>query len=324
MRNAALGEVLKVWLYAGCTVLLGAWLAPLVYDAGKALSEVSSSKQINAPIHSLADHCRSSDFPDFYRASLLLAAALLLPPFSDWLACRRAGGFRKLFGLARPTRDASSNSLICNSLGIRQGLYGFASVTALFLMVTTVMALSGMDDWKSPPENLPSLALNLLAGALVHAFFQEILFRGIALSVFLKALPARAALAMSACLFALIQFSLNPLQLNVHDPEASHTGLELLGEIFAQLKHFHTALASFIPLLIFGAVLGYARLRTASLWLPIGLHAAVLFSTSLSAAITHAGTASSLTSMIWLAAISAIGLIIHHLPPQLHAAEAPP
>jgi hypothetical protein len=38
MRDEALSDVLKVWLYAAAVVLLGAWMSPLLYNAGKALA----------------------------------------------------------------------------------------------------------------------------------------------------------------------------------------------------------------------------------------------------------------------------------------------
>ena len=40
----------KVWLYAAASVLRGAWISPLFYNAGKALAEVSQFKQINGPL----------------------------------------------------------------------------------------------------------------------------------------------------------------------------------------------------------------------------------------------------------------------------------
>ena len=41
MRNDSRGDVIKVWLYAAASVALGAWMSPLLYNAGKALAEVS-------------------------------------------------------------------------------------------------------------------------------------------------------------------------------------------------------------------------------------------------------------------------------------------
>src|SRR5512137_2881398 len=57
MRNESLGDVLKVWLYAAASVLLGAWISPVLYNAGKALAEVSVCKVTNGPLEWLAKLC---------------------------------------------------------------------------------------------------------------------------------------------------------------------------------------------------------------------------------------------------------------------------
>ncbi len=77
MGIKASGDVLKLWLYAAASVLLGAWFAPLLYNAGKALAEVSSVKATNGPLQWLAGICRAAEFPAFFEASLLVAAAIL-------------------------------------------------------------------------------------------------------------------------------------------------------------------------------------------------------------------------------------------------------
>ena len=59
MRNEAHGDVLKVWLYAAASVWLGAWISPLLYNAGKALAEVSQGKTTNGPLEWLAAVCAS-------------------------------------------------------------------------------------------------------------------------------------------------------------------------------------------------------------------------------------------------------------------------
>jgi hypothetical protein len=47
MRNDAWGDVWKVWLYAAASVYAWRVDEPLLYNAGKALAEVSASKTIN-------------------------------------------------------------------------------------------------------------------------------------------------------------------------------------------------------------------------------------------------------------------------------------
>ena len=92
VRGVAHGDVLKVWLYAAASVLLGAWFSPLLYNAGKALAEVSSSKQTNGFLEWLAGICRTAEFPRFFETSVLIAAAILFLPMIGWLRGGRTAG----------------------------------------------------------------------------------------------------------------------------------------------------------------------------------------------------------------------------------------
>ena len=69
-------------------------------------------------------------------------------------------------------------------------------VTALFLMIAGVMVLAGVFEWKSPGESVPKLVLRAFAAALGLAVLQEILFRGIAMGIFLRAMRPAAALGI--------------------------------------------------------------------------------------------------------------------------------
>ena len=77
MRGEASSDVLKVWLYAAAVVISGAWLAPLLYNAGKALAEISAGKQTNVPLEWLAKLCQRADFPGFFTVSLWVCALIL-------------------------------------------------------------------------------------------------------------------------------------------------------------------------------------------------------------------------------------------------------
>ena len=158
----------------------------------------------------------------------------------------------------------------------------------LFLLIAGVLVLAGVLDWKNPGE---SLFKTLLLGgivALVLAVFQEILFRGIALGIFLRAMRPATALGMSAVFFALVHFLNPPPGLNVVDPDAAGVGFELLRKIAAQFSEPRAVFGSLRPLLALGVVLAYARWRTASLWLPIGLHTGWIFVNGLLGSVTLA------------------------------------
>jgi membrane protease YdiL (CAAX protease family) len=97
------------------------------------------------------------------------------------------------------------------------------------------------------------------------------------MGIFLRAMRPAAALGMSALLFALVHFLNPPPALNVLDPDVAGTGFELLRKIAEQFSESRIVLGTFMPLLALGGVLAYARWRTVSLCLPIGLHAGWIF-----------------------------------------------
>lgn len=301
MRSEASSDVFKVWLYAAAAVLLGAWTSPLLYGAGKAIAEICSTKQTNGLLEWLAGVCRTTDFPGFFKVAVLVFAAILFLPFMQWLRGGRAaaGGNPWLFRLPEGARSrAGGQRLVRNPHGLRQGVTGFLLVAALFLMIAGVMVLAGIFEWRNPGDGAAEIVLRAFATALGLAVLQEILFRGVAMGIFLRAMRPAAALGMSAVLFALVHFLNSPPGLNVADPDAAGVGFELLRKIAAQFSEPRVVLGTFTPVLALGGVLAYARWRTASLWLPVGLHGGWIFTNSILGSLTVA--ASRPDSPMWV------------------------
>jgi uncharacterized protein len=332
MRGEASSDVFKTWLYAAGSVLLGAWVSPLFYNAGKALAEVSQSKETNGPLKWLAGLCRKADFPDFFLAALITASVLLFLPFIEWLRAGRAveGGSPWSLRLPKGARASTGGQrLLKNPGGLRQVCIGFAWVSGLFFVFAAVLLESGFFTWKAAPVPWARLILRTLTISFALAVLQEILFRGIAMGIFLRAMRPAAALGMSAVFFALTHFLNPPPGLNVPDPEASGVGFELLRRIAAQFSEPRAVLGTFVPLVALGVVLAYARWRTASLWLPIGLHAGWIFANAMLGGVAVA--TSRPDSLMWilsgsslqqglvpLATIILAGMLSNHLisPPD--------
>lgn len=303
VRDEALSDVLKVWLYAVASILLGVWISPFLYNAGKALAEVSAVKVTNEPLVLLANLCRTASFPQFFVASMVLSGVVLFVPFIEWLHGGRThdGSPKKPWSLRLPNGAKTLNrgqSLARNDQALHHLLQGFFVVVGLFFLLGGILTATGIFQWHRPVGDLSVLLIRALAFALGLAALQEFLFRGIALGIFLRAMRPAAALGMSALLFGMVHFLTPPSGINVPDPDASGIGFEMCRMLVAQVADPRMFLGVFVPLLALGAVLAFARWRTASLWLPIGLHTGWLFVNSVMSAMTMTTDHSS--SLMWV------------------------
>ncbi|MEO5713336.1 MAG: CPBP family intramembrane glutamic endopeptidase [Luteolibacter sp.] len=303
MRDEAHSDVLKVWLYAAASVVLGAWMTPLIYNMGKALAEVASVKFTNGPVDWLAGVCRTTSFPGFFTGSLIFAAVLLFLPFVECLRGGRAreGSAKRPWRIRLPEgarQRESGQRLLKGYSPLRLVLNGFMVVTGLFLLIGGVLIVAGVFEWRSPEGGFLKMAMRAALWAFGLAALQELLFRGIAMGIFLRAMGPAKALGMSAVFFALVLFLKPGAGLSVADPDGSGTGFEMLHKILAGFFQLRVMLGSFLPLLALGSVLAFARWRTASLWLPIGLNAGWIFVNTIMAAITVSTSAPD--SMMWV------------------------
>lgn len=298
MRGTAISDVLKVWLYAVASVWIGVWMSPLVYNAGKAVDEVGSVKQTNAVFKWLAALCDKADFPVFFQTSLILTALVLFIPFIDWVRGGRFAKEGKILKLLVPADETDAGGIHRNPRGFLQATLGFGMITGLLLVLTGLLLATGVLARSHPPGSIPVWILTSFGIAVAFAAIQEILFRGIALGVFLRAMPPPYAIGLTALLFAGVHFLHPPAGMNVADPELPGVGFELLGKLASQFLQPRALLANFAPLLVLGGLLGWARWRTRSLFLPIGLHAGWWFAGSLATGFT---TLSRRTTVVqWL------------------------
>jgi membrane protease YdiL (CAAX protease family) len=338
MRNEAHGDVLKVWLYAAASVWLGAWISPFLYNAGKALAEVSQGKTTNGPLEWLAGLCQRADFPVFFTASMVLAAALLFFPWMEWLHARRGTALASgPWGLRLPEGARVSirgQHLEKNPQGPWHLCAGFLLLAGLLLPMGIALVAAGWFTLRLPTDvGLAGHLMRTVVLALALALVAEVLFRGIVMGVFLRAMRPAAALGMSAAFFALVATLAPPAGMQVADPESPGVGFELLRLLALRFADGSALLENFAPLLALGLVLAYARWRTASLWLPIGMHAGWLTAKNILNGMvadettggTLLGTGMLQHFLLPLAAILGTGALAHYLtanPPHPDASES--
>ncbi len=146
-------------------------------------------------------------------------------------------------------------------LGEMLGLAGGAAYALPVIIVTSVVAVVAVQvTGVTPPSPLPptgtstGLVLHLLAGAVLAPIYEEVLFRGYALTAWRRTVGPRAAIVRSSLLFVV-----------------AHV-LFVGGDSFQEAVSL--AFVGGVVRVPVAFVLGWLYVRTGSLWAPIGLHAA--------------------------------------------------
>lgn len=295
MRRALESDVLKIFVYVAASLVLGAALAPWLYQLGKGLAEVFHEKEGNGLIKYVAAAAERADFPRFFDRALMLAALLLLLPLNAWLRLSRPpGGYRDTpWSLGLPDHlvlTGRGQPLRRNPAGWWEFGTGFAIAAGLLLLSGWLLLQAGCFMWKDAAASTRGVANQLpmeidlvkavtkvLPRALGVALIEEVLFRGLLLGIFLRTMRAGSAIVLLSFLFAFVHFLQPPALARMPDPESANAGFLLLGQIFSRFADPMSLVSRFSILTVVGVVLAYARFRTASLWLPVGLHLGWVF-----------------------------------------------
>jgi len=290
VRHGSVSDVIKIFAYVAATLFLGALLAPWLYQIGKGLAEVFEGKQGNGLIQYVAGAADRAKFPKFFDRAVMLSALVLLFPLTAWLRLGRAPGSHRdtPWSLRLPDNVVVTDRgqpLHRNPQGWWQFGTGFLIAAGLLLLSGWLMIQAGCFVWKDaavstrgmPNKFVEEIDLakaisKVLPGALTVALIEEVLFRGVLLGIFLRAMRPAPAIALLSFLFAFVHFLQPPPMARVPDPEAANAGFILLGQIFGRFADPLSIVSRFLILAAVGVVLAYARYRTASLWLPVGLH----------------------------------------------------
>ena len=242
-----LREIVNIVAYFVGIVLLGSFLAPALYWAGRATAQ-----------YGVLTFLAETEFQKFFNRAMLVAAVVLLWPAVRSLKLQGWGDL----GLERDPRAGQNLAL---------GL-GVAALCLIPMCISYVIL--DVYRWKKalPWEALPKL---LLSSAVV-AVLEETLFRGAIFGLFRRTMRPLGALFAVTTIFAVVHF-LKPDERVVVSEVNWGSGFALLPHVFHQFTEPITLLAGFTTLFVLGWVLGYATLRTSSLWVAMGFHAGVVF-----------------------------------------------
>lgn len=268
MKDAA-----RLLAYFVVTLLFGALAAPALYWLAQSLTT-----------HGHFSFLAQFGFETFFHRALLVGAVLFFWPL---LRSVKITNWRQL-GLNRNTHSARDVS------------FGFAAAAVPLLCFGGLLILFGVYSMR------PSISFGVLAqrslSALVVPFIEEPLFRGLILGILLRSCSPVIATALTSAVFSILHF--------LKAPEDSSnvvtwsSGFISLGNAFAQFSQPLLVLAGFTTLFLLGWILADARIRTRSLWLPIGLHAGWIFASAIFSKIARR----ELELLPWLGKSLLIGL----------------
>lgn len=238
----ALKDAARLLAYLVLTLFIGALGAPLLYWLSRYIAA-----------HGAFTFLLRFDFETFFHRAVLIAALLLLWPLIRSLNIARQGDL----GLTSNRwwrRDLSGGFL-------------FAAVplalVACALVALRIYQIKATPDWHGLPA--------VVASSAAVPVIEEWLFRGLVLGVLLRSWRPSAASGASAAFFSIVHFLKAPANTST-DPRW-FSGFVSIAHAFDQFAEPMLVLGGFTTLFAIGWILADARLRTRSLWLPIGLHA---------------------------------------------------
>ena len=250
-----------IWVIS--SFVLGAALAPWLYQAGKALGDATLVGDFPRLIESVGGSCRRAGFGRYFNRALMLSALVLLPFLLRRLRFLRAdgGNAAKRLWEKLPWKTAVIQTLV-GGLIATGVLWGFASL------------LESMGYFAPNKKSVAFARVlsHVLISAVAVSLIEEWLFRGLLLGLWLRYARPFAACIGASLLFAVLHFVEPPHGWRVLDPAHWLAGFSLLGGVLAHFTCGIFILTEFIPMLAVGLALAWARLRSGALWLPIGLH----------------------------------------------------
>ncbi len=275
VRGSAIADVIKVWVWAVGSLVLGLWLTPFAFNGGKALSELSATKDFNGMVNKLAAWSGAAGLEDFFKFCWPLTALLLLFPLIEWLRLGNDRVAGNPWGIRLPHHAVagatSGQAIESNPRGPLYGLAGFVIAFGCFVLIGAAMVKAGSFVKNQGVASLREGIWFDMGLVLVVALLVEIFFRRVILGIFLRAMKPSSAIGLAALMFAGIPFILSGFDNASRVDGETLSAFQLTAILFGGGDLLSRFIVVFFPWFAFGFVLGWARWRTASVWLSSGL-----------------------------------------------------
>ncbi len=243
-------DLRKLLLYLVASVVLGALLAPLIFQWGHPLAGRGIFPSVTG-----------QGFHRYFSRIVEIVAILLLWPLMRSLKVKSLAELGLRWDTRWPSRLA----------------FGFIAAVALMAVMSLCLAACGGVILRPSGQRLFGEMPKVIFTAACVGFIEECIFRGAFLGLLQRSMSRLGALIVSSLFFAVLHF-LQPLKSEIAPADVSwSSGLALIPSIFSQWSNPALVAASFTTLVAVGWVLGWAMQRTQSLWLGIGLHAGWVF-----------------------------------------------
>jgi membrane protease YdiL (CAAX protease family) len=241
-----LKDAARLLAYFVAIIVIGALLAPPLNWTAQWLVA-----------HGIFQFLSQFDFETFFHRALLVAAVLLLWPLLRSTRVRRL-----------PDLDLRANSRWRQHL-----VAGFLLAIVPLLCCGAVLLALHIYQWRA---TVRWNAFGKIAAATVFVpLIEESLFRGLVLGILLRTGRTWLAILITSGLYSVVHFLKVPERTS--EIVTWSSGFKSIAHSFWQFGSPVLVTAAFTTLFLIGWILADARLRTRSLWLPIGLHAGWIF-----------------------------------------------
>jgi membrane protease YdiL (CAAX protease family) len=243
-------SVWTVFFYVTCVFVAGALLAPWLYWSAQAL----------APAGRVFGFLAQQPFHRFVLRSILGLALLGLWPVARYAGIRTWRDLGFWWG-RRSFRQLWLGAFL-----------GFVSLA----LIAFFALLFGVRQWNTAisARHLGESLVRALLAAVVVAFLEEILFRGVLFGTLKRGHSAAMALFGSSSIYAIVHFF---RIVEWHGPLTWHSGLQTLALMMQGFIDPQLLVPKFLVLLLAGMTLALAFERTEALWFSIGAHAGWIF-----------------------------------------------